>query len=89
LCPKGIINVIAGGIDEGESSKPSKKRTREERDDRPTVNAMKKMTLAFSEDELPLDGTGSNAPLVISARMAGYEVKRLFIDQRSSADIMF
>jgi hypothetical protein len=47
------------------------------------------MTLAFSEDDLLIDDTISNAPLVISASMAGYEVKRLFVDQESSVDIMF
>lgn len=50
---------------------------------------MKRMTLAFFEEDLPIDGMGSNARLVISAVMAGYEVKRLFVDQGSSADIMF
>jgi hypothetical protein len=50
---------------------------------------MRRMTLAFSEGDLPIDDTGSNAPLVITARMAGYEVKRLFIDQGSSDDIIF
>jgi hypothetical protein len=54
-----------------------------------TVKAMRRMTLAFLEDDLPIDGTGSNAPVVIMARMAGYEVKRLFMDQGSSDDIMF
>ena len=53
------------------------------------VKAMRRMTSAFSEDDLPIDGTGSNAPLVITARMTGYEVKRLFVNQGSSADIMF
>ena len=53
------------------------------------IKAMRIITLAFSEDELPIDGTGSNVPLVITARMAGYEVKRLFVDQGSSDDIMF
>ena len=53
------------------------------------VKGMRRMTLAFSEDDLPIDGTGSNALLVITARKAGFEVKRLFVDQGSSADIMF
>jgi hypothetical protein len=72
--------VIVGGLDEGESSESSKKRTREERNYCLTVKAMRRMTLAFLEDDLPLDGMGSNTPPFISARMAGYEVKRLFVD---------
>jgi hypothetical protein len=53
------------------------------------VKAVRRVTLAFTEDDLPTDGTRSNAPLVVMARMEGYEVKRLFVDQGSSADIMF
>jgi hypothetical protein len=81
--------VIAGGLDQAEPSESSRKRTRDERDYFLFVKAMRRITLAFSKDDLPIDGTGSNAPLVISARMARYEVKRLFVDQGSSADIMF
>jgi hypothetical protein len=72
-----------------EPSESSRKRSRDEREHCMTVKTMRRMTLAFSEDDLPINGTGSNAPLVIMARMAGYEVKRLFVDQGSSADIMF
>jgi hypothetical protein len=52
-------------------------------------NSDEMMTLTFSEEDLHIDDTGSNAPLVISAVMAGYKVKRLFVDQGSSTDIMF
>jgi hypothetical protein len=72
--------VIAGGLDEGESSEFLKKRMQDERDYFLTVNAMRRIILAFSEDDLALDSTRSNAPLVISATMAGYEGKRLFVD---------
>ena len=71
---KGIINIIAGGLDQTESSGSSKKRTRDERDYCMAVKVIRRMTLAFLEDDLPIDETGSNAPLVITARMAGYEV---------------
>jgi hypothetical protein len=89
MASKGVINVIAGGLDHTEPSESSRKRYRDEKDQCMSVKAMRRMTLAFSEDDLPIDGTGSNAPLVITARMVGYEVKRLFVDQGSSADIMF
>jgi hypothetical protein len=36
------------------------------------VKAVRRVTLAFTEDYLPTDGTGSNAPLIVMARMAGY-----------------
>jgi hypothetical protein len=81
--------VIAGGLDKEEPSESLRKRTRDERDYCLAVKAMRRMTLAFSEDDLLIDGTGSNAPLVISATIAWYEVKRLYFDQGNSADIMF
>jgi hypothetical protein len=63
-----------------EASESSRKRSRDERDHCMTIKAMRRMTLEFSEEDLPIDGTGSNAPLVITARMVGYKVKRLFVD---------
>ena len=75
--------MIAGGLDQGEPSEPSRKRSRDIEDHCMAVKAMKRITLTFTEDDLPTDGAGSNAPLVIMAKMAGYEVKRLFVDQGS------
>jgi hypothetical protein len=71
------------------ASLTSTKRTRDERDYCMAVKVIRRMTLAFLEDDLPIDETGSNAPLVITTSMAGYEVKRLFVDQGSSTEIMF
>ena len=63
--------MIAGGLEQGEPAESSRKRPRDAEDHCMAVKAMRRVTLAFTEDDLPTDGTGSNAPLVIIARMAG------------------
>jgi hypothetical protein len=45
--------------------------------------------LSFSDADLPQEQVRNNEPLLIDTNMAGFEVHRIFVDQGSSADIMF
>ena len=45
--------------------------------------------LSFSDADFPEERIWDNEPLVIAANLNGFEVHRIFIDQGSSADIMF
>ncbi|XP_058725951.1 uncharacterized protein LOC131597261 [Vicia villosa] len=46
-------------------------------------------SISFYKEELPGGAPNANIPLLIRARMANFDVRRIFIDQGSSIDIMY
>ncbi|KAL0453269.1 UNVERIFIED_CONTAM: hypothetical protein Slati_1305000 [Sesamum latifolium] len=91
---KGVIRMIAGGPSGGNSHLVRKSRAREAHqiaikevldietmEDAPIIQ--------FGRAERSGPQTTHNDALVITATIANYEVGRIFIDSRSSADILF
>ncbi|KAL0439060.1 UNVERIFIED_CONTAM: hypothetical protein Slati_2389000, partial [Sesamum latifolium] len=91
---KGVIRMIAGGPSGGNSHQVRKSRAREAHqiaikevldietmEDAPIIQ--------FGRAERSGPQTTHNDALVITATIANYEVGRIFIDSRSSADILF
>jgi hypothetical protein len=67
--------VIVGGLNQMEPVESSRKRSRDAEDHCMAMKAMRRMTLAFIEDDLPTDGTGSNAPWLLRPEWRGRREK--------------
>ncbi|XP_058726284.1 uncharacterized protein LOC131597614 [Vicia villosa] len=46
-------------------------------------------SISFYKEELPGGAPNANIPLLIRARMANFDVRRILVDQGSSVDIMY
>ncbi|KAL0402119.1 UNVERIFIED_CONTAM: hypothetical protein Slati_4241800 [Sesamum latifolium] len=91
---KGVIRMIAGGPSRGDSHQARKSRAWEAHQ-----TAIKEVLDIETMEDAPIiqfgraersgPQTTHNDALVITATIANYEVRRIFIDSRSSADILF
>ncbi|KAL0361009.1 UNVERIFIED_CONTAM: hypothetical protein Sradi_3785400 [Sesamum radiatum] len=91
---KGVIRMIAGGPSGGDSHQARKSRVRETHQisikevlDIKTIEDAP--IIQFGRAERSGPQTTHNDALVITATIANYEVRRIFIDSGSSADILF
>ncbi|XP_075478759.1 uncharacterized protein LOC142519604 [Primulina tabacum] len=84
----GVIKMISGGSTGGDSNRARKSRSRK---DCMEVEGMRRNEAVISFD--PEDLKGVNLPhndaLVIQARVANYDVMRVFIDSSSSVNVIF
>ena len=90
-----IINVIAGGFAGGGVTKSAYKKhlqevlslsaTRMKKPHKPSATP----EIVFSSSDFEGVVPGHDDPMIISAKMVNTEVQRVFIDQGSSADIIF
>jgi len=85
--PRGVINVIAGGF--SETNRTNRKRGLEERNGSVYKIRRGGVALIFTDADFGSDTQGYDDPMVITGIIADYEVHRIFIDQGSSADIMY
>ncbi|KAK3001180.1 hypothetical protein RJ639_020854 [Escallonia herrerae] len=90
----GTINTISGGIAAGGSSRRGRKAyTREVCITSQSLSKKQKMTLvptiSFSEDEIGDIKTPHDDPLVVTLRMGNFDVKRILVDNGSSAEVLF
>ncbi|KAL0439208.1 UNVERIFIED_CONTAM: hypothetical protein Slati_2403800 [Sesamum latifolium] len=86
--------MITGGPSGGDSHRARKSQIREAYDmslkEVIEVEAMEDIPLIqFGRAERSVSRTSHNDALVITTGLANYEVGRIFIDSRSSADILF
>ncbi|KAL0411569.1 UNVERIFIED_CONTAM: hypothetical protein Slati_3746600 [Sesamum latifolium] len=91
---KGVIRMIAGGPSGGDSHQARKSQVREAHQisikEVLDVETMEDAPLIqFGRAERSGPQTMHNDALVIMAILANYEVRRIFIDSGSSADILF
>ncbi|KAL0416435.1 UNVERIFIED_CONTAM: hypothetical protein Slati_3475400 [Sesamum latifolium] len=91
---KGVIRMIAGGPSGGDSHQAWKSQVREAHQisikEILDVETMEDaLFIQFGRAERSGPQTIHNDALVITAILANYEVGRIFIDSRSSADILF
>ncbi|KAL0378469.1 UNVERIFIED_CONTAM: hypothetical protein Sradi_3152400 [Sesamum radiatum] len=91
---KGIIRMITGGLIGGDSHHARKAEIRKAHDEMITevldVETMKDAPIIqFGRVERSRPRSAHNDALVITVLLANYEVKRIFIDSESSADILF
>ncbi|KAL0412101.1 UNVERIFIED_CONTAM: hypothetical protein Slati_3799800 [Sesamum latifolium] len=91
---KGVIRMIAGGPAGGDSQRARKAQVREAYE--ATVKEIMEVEPANEAALIQLDQEEHSRPrmpgndaLVIMALLANYEIKRVFIDSGSSADILF
>ncbi|KAK3004478.1 hypothetical protein RJ639_019585 [Escallonia herrerae] len=90
----GTINTISGGIAAGGSSRRGRKAyTREVCITSQSLSKKKKTTLvptiSFSEDEIGDIKTPHDDPLVVTLRVGNFDVKRILVDNGSSAEVLF
>ncbi|KAL0427152.1 UNVERIFIED_CONTAM: hypothetical protein Slati_2890000 [Sesamum latifolium] len=91
---KGVIRMIAGGLVEGDSHHTQKAEVRRAHDE--TIRKVLDVETAedtpiieFGRAEHSGPKNSHNDALVITALLDNYEVGRIFIDSRSSVDILF
>ncbi|KAK3041866.1 hypothetical protein RJ639_001234 [Escallonia herrerae] len=90
----GTINTISGGIAAGGSSRRGRKAyTREVCITSQSLSKKQKTTLvptiSFSEDEIGDIKTTHDDPLVVTLRVGNFDVKRILVDNGSSAEVIF
>ncbi|KAK3008498.1 hypothetical protein RJ639_014896 [Escallonia herrerae] len=90
----GTINTISGGIAAGGSSRRGcKAYTREVCITSQSLSKKQKTTLvptiSFSEDEIGDIKTPHDDPLVVTLRVGNFDVKRILVDNGSSAEVLF
>lgn len=90
---RGVINTIAGGVFRHRAThhnrkaimrsvmciEYSKKRTQEDVHEQ----------ISFTADEMAVVVEGYDEPMVITARIGEFDVRRILVDQGSSSDIMY
>ncbi|KAK3011492.1 hypothetical protein RJ639_012497 [Escallonia herrerae] len=90
----GTINTISGGIAAGGSSRRGRKAyTREVCITSQSLSKKQKTTsvptISFSEDEIGDIKTPHDDPLVVTLRVGNFDVKRILVDNGSSAEVLF
>ncbi|KAK3032369.1 hypothetical protein RJ639_037087 [Escallonia herrerae] len=90
----GTINTISRGIAAGGSSRRGRKAyTREVCITSQSLSKKQKTTLvptiSFSEDEIGDIKTPHDDPLVVTLRVGNFDVKRILVDNGSSAEVLF
>ncbi|XP_075475781.1 uncharacterized protein LOC142511886 [Primulina tabacum] len=85
---RGVIKMISGGSTDGDSNRAQKARSRREclevdgrRRDEPIIR--------FGPEDLRRVSLPHNDALVIQARVANYDVLRVFVDNGSSVNVIF
>lgn len=90
--PLGTINTISGGLDKQSDEPQSLKRIKRSvmqlhylKRPRPQGGT----SITFTEDELEGVDTSEDDPMVITAMIGDWEIRRILVDQGSSAEILF
>ncbi|KAK3003068.1 hypothetical protein RJ639_018812 [Escallonia herrerae] len=90
----GVINTISGGIAAGGSSEKGRKAYI--REVLTTVGPLTKKqkkepapTISFSDDDVGDTRTPHDDPLVVTLRVENFDVKRILVDNGSSAEVLF
>ncbi|KAK2999057.1 hypothetical protein RJ639_024268 [Escallonia herrerae] len=90
----GVINTISGGIAAGGSSGQGRKAY--VREVLTTVGPLTKKqkkepapTISFSDDDVGDTRTPHDDPLVVTLRVGNFDVKRILVDNGSSAEVLF
>ncbi|KAK3018181.1 hypothetical protein RJ639_002799 [Escallonia herrerae] len=90
----GVINTISGGIAVGGSSGQGRKAY--VREALTTVGPLTKKqkkepapTISFSDDDVGDTRTPHDDPLVVTLRVGNFDVKRILVDNGSSAEVLF
>ncbi|KAK3011143.1 hypothetical protein RJ639_012868 [Escallonia herrerae] len=90
----GVINTISGGIAEGGSSGQGRKAYVREvltTMGLPTKKQKKEpaQTISFSDDDVGDTRIPHDDPLVVTLRVGNFDVKRILVDNGSSAEVLF
>ncbi|KAK3016860.1 hypothetical protein RJ639_005981 [Escallonia herrerae] len=90
----GVINTISGGIAAGGSSGQGRKAYVREvfTTMGPSTKKQKKepaQTISFSDDDVGDTRIPHDDPLVVTLRVGNFDVKRILVDNGSSADVLF
>ncbi|KAK3040937.1 hypothetical protein RJ639_028811 [Escallonia herrerae] len=90
----GVINTISGGIATGGSSGQGRKAYVREvlTTIGPSTKKQKKEptpTISFSDDDVGDTRTPHDDPLVVTLRVGNFDVKRILVDNGSSAEVLF
>ncbi|CAA0834996.1 Unknown protein, partial [Striga hermonthica] len=87
---RGTIYMISGGPTDGDSNRARKEHARAVKRKREEVGIMARMpVINFKAEDAEGVVLPHNDALVITAEVAGFYVKRVFIDTESSVDVMF
>ncbi|CAA0809129.1 Unknown protein, partial [Striga hermonthica] len=87
---RGTIYMISGGLTDGDSNRARKEHARAVKRKREEVGITARMqVISFKAEDAEGVVLPHNDALVITAEIAGFDVKRVFIDTRSSVDVMF
>ncbi|CAA0810631.1 Unknown protein, partial [Striga hermonthica] len=90
LTKRGTIYMILGGPTNGDSNNARKGHARAMKKKREEVGITGHMpVISFKAEDAEGVVLPHNDALVITAEVAGFDVKRVFIDTESSADVMF
>ncbi|XP_075515810.1 uncharacterized protein LOC142550620 [Primulina tabacum] len=84
----GVIKMISGGPTDGDSNRARKA---QERRDCMEVEGVRRndLVISFGPDDLQGVSLPHNDALVIHARVSNYDVMRVFVDTRSSINVIF
>ncbi|XP_075478813.1 uncharacterized protein LOC142519665 [Primulina tabacum] len=84
----GLIKMISGGSTDGDSNRARKSRSKRECME---VEGMRKneAVISFGPEDLKGVNLPYNDALVIQARVANYDILRVFIDSSSSVNVIF
>ncbi|CAA0810051.1 Unknown protein, partial [Striga hermonthica] len=87
---RGTIYMISGGPTDGDSNRARKEHARAVKRKREEVGITARMpVISFKAEDAEGVVLPHNDALVITAEIAGFDVKRVFIDTGSSVDVMF
>ncbi|CAA0808239.1 Unknown protein, partial [Striga hermonthica] len=90
LMKRGTIYMISGGPTDGDSNMARKEHARDVKRKREEVGITTRMpVISFKAEDAEGVVLAHNDALVITAEVAGFDVKRVFIDTGSSVDVMF
>ncbi|XP_075479418.1 uncharacterized protein LOC142520300 [Primulina tabacum] len=85
---RGVIKIISGGSTDGDSNRARKARSRREYLE-VDGSGRNEPVISFGLEDLRGVSLPHNDALVIHARVANYDVLRVFIDNRSSVKVIF
>ncbi|CAA0828740.1 Unknown protein, partial [Striga hermonthica] len=87
---RGTIYMISGGPTDGDSNRAMKEHARAVKRKREEAGITARMpVISFKAEDVEGVVLPHNDALVITAEVAGFDVKRVFIDTGSSIDVMF